>query len=237
MYINSYVYTIFVSMGKNQGLSCAERQRRKGGPKRPVGDLRDSLRDAGIGKSGPKRPDGDLRDVLNKCAHNWPPKWQTFAYGIEFIDLINALHKCETVSIIDGSNQPEPSGYPKRVTVVVASPTSIGRWTVWYGRNDVFFIMVPNPKAEDPTIGMVLQLLHGVNVYVHTGDTKEGEITLGGGAAVANGCNVIYFSKAHNSPLPTNRVVQEFQRWLRRKYAGNGGELTFVGFSATTPRT
>jgi hypothetical protein len=228
------------------------------GPKRPVGDLRQGLQDtgngigghkrpAGIGKGGHKRPAGigigghtrpvgDLRTKLNKCAHTGPPIWQTFAHGPDFIGLLNALHKCQIVSVIDGSNQPEPSGYPKRVTVIVASPTSVGRWKRWYGCNKVFFIMVPNPQAEDPAIGMVLQLLHGVKVYVHTGDTKEGEITLGGGAAVANGCNVTYFSKAHNSPLRTNKGVQKFQDRLRRKYAGNGGELTFVGFSATTPR-
>jgi hypothetical protein len=223
-------------MGKNYGLSCAEKQRRKGGPKRPVGDLRQGLQDAGIGIGGHKRPAGDLRTELNKCAHTGPPIWQMFAPGYDFICLLNALHWCQTVSIIDGSNQPEPSGSPNRVTVIVASPTSVGRWKRWYGCNKVFFIMVPNPQAEDPAIGMVLQLLHGVKVYVHTGDTKEGEITLGGGAAVANGCNVTYFSKARNSPLPTNMIVQKFQDWLRRKYAGNGGELTFVGFSAATPR-
>jgi len=238
------------------------------GPKRPLGDLRQGLQDAGIGigghkrpagigkgghtrpagigkgghkrpagigKGGHTRPAGDLRTKLNKCAHTWPPIWQIFAPGYDFICLLNALLKCQIVSIIDGSNQPEPSGYPKRVTVIVASPTSVGRWKRWYERNDVFFIMVPNPQAEDPAIGMVLQLLHGVKVYVHTGDTKEGEITLGGGAAVANGCNVTYFSKARNSP--TNKGVQKFQDRLRRKNAGNGGKLTFVGFSATTPRT
>lgn len=194
-----------------KGPSCAEIQRRKGGPKRPTGDLRVEL------------------NKFKQCVPKIPPIWQVYSNAHDFFTLVNALHKCRKgLSIIDASNQPIPSGNPKRVTVIVASPKSVGRWALWFDRPDVFFLMVLNPKAEDPAIGDLLQCLHNVRVYVHTGDTKEGEITIGAGVAALNGCRVTFFSKADNSPRLTNTDVNTFHRQLKKQIAGGVGKITFM---------
>jgi hypothetical protein len=216
-------------MGKNTGISCAERQRRKGGAKRPKGGVA-------------KRPMGDLRHELDldKDRHMpiTPPAWQVFYHGKEFIMLVNMLNKCKVASIIDGSNQPPPIKRPTRVTVIIVSPTSVVRWASWFSRPDVFFFMVENPKEEDPAIGDLLRCLRNVKVYVHTGDTKEGEITIGAKNAAINGCNVVFFSKADNSPKPKNNKVNRFHCSLHNeiKTANTVGGVDIVGFSALTPR-
>ncbi len=202
-------------------------QRRKGGARKP---------------KGVRKPNGDLRDALNHGKYKLPPIWQVFTHGQGLISLVNMVLKAGMnfpVSIIDGSNQPPPTGDPTRVTVVVASPTSVGRWNPWYGNRGVFFLIVGNPKEEDPAIGDVLRCLRNVRIYVHTGDTKEGEITLGGAIAAKNGCDVTYFSKAQNSPLPSNKTVHQFQKELCggiAKVKGGKGGLSFLGFNATTPK-
>jgi hypothetical protein len=207
-----------------KGLSCAELQRRKGGPVKS--------------KGGAKRPRGDMRQELDKMSV--PPTWQTFSPGAGLISLVNMTLKAGTasreVSIIDGSNQPPPTASPTRVTVVVVAPISLRRWKPFFGIRTVFFLMVDDPKEEDPTIGDVLRLLCNVHVHVQTGDTKKGEITLGAGVAAKNGCGVVFFSKARNSPKKTNETVQLFHKQLQEDVRRNGGgSLEFFGDCAITP--
>jgi len=169
-----------------------------------------------------------------------PPLWQTFFRGLGLIQLVNMLLKAGTLGrvfdVIDGSNQPSETAPPTRVTVVVVAPISIGRWMHWFGYRHVFFLMVDVPKEEDPTIGDLLRLLHGVSLYVHTGDTKEGEITIGAGVAAKNGCRVTFFSKARNSPKKTNEEVQMFHKQLQKDIGPSSGCVMFLGDCPTTPK-
>lgn len=208
------------------GLPCAEIQRRRGGP----------IKSNGVAK----RPRGDLRWELDKMSV--PPAWQTFNRGSGLISIVNMMERAGTlgrsVDVIDGSNQPPPTAPPTRVTVVVVAPISLMRWKPFFGNRLVFFLMVDVPKEEDPTIGDVLRLLHNVSVHVQTGDTKEGEITLGAKQAGENGCRVVFFSKARNSPKETNEVVQKFQIQLKEEVrcSGGGGSVEFLGNCAITPK-
>lgn len=196
----------------------------KDSAKKQLRDIRDGIgQTVGISK-------------IKQVSLNTPPVWQM--YNMYDLDrLVKMGNQCCYVSVIDGSNQPPPGGLPKRVTLVVASPPSLMRWRLWFGVFYVFFLMVPDPKAEDPIIGSVLERLRKMTVYVQTGDTKEGDITLGGAVAAKNGCNVVFFSKAHNSPLPTNKTVQQFHHGLHKGIAKtNGGNIHFLGFSENTPK-
>jgi len=219
------------------GISCVE-QRRKGVTKRPKGDLRHELDKDRHKQIVTTPPPATATTATATTMPKTPPLWQTFIHGIGLIMLVNMLIKCKEASIIDGSNQPPPIKPPTRVTVIVVSPTSVVRWASWFSRPDVFFFMVENPKEEDPAIGDILRCLRDVKVYVHTGDTKEGEITIGAKNAAINGCNVVFFSKADNSPKPKNKKVNLFHRSLRKeiKTANTVGGVDIVGFSALTPR-
>ncbi len=241
------------------GISCAEMQRRKGGAKkpkgcvakRPMGDLRCELdkvsHKQNVTTPPPATPPPATATTATATTATTatattmpktPPLWQTFSNGGGLIMLVNMLNKCFLgIHIIDGSNQPPPIKPPTRVTVVVASPNSVVRWASWFNRPDVFFLMVGNPKEEDPAIGDLLQYLRNVKVYVQTGDTKEGEITIGAKFAAINGCHVIFFSKADNSPNPKNRMVNCFHGSLLCEIlaADTDGDIDYAYYNASTP--
>jgi len=253
-------------MGKNKGIPCAEKQHQKGGAKKPKGvakrpikDIRYELdkdsRKQYVTTPSPATPPPATPPLATPppatatattattatatTMPKTPPLWQTFIHGIGLIMLANMLNKCILgISIIDGSNQPPPTKPPTRVTVVVASPNSVVRWAPWFNRPDVFFLMVENPKEEDPAIGDLLQCLRNVKVYVQTGDTKEGEITIGAKFAAINGCHVIFFSKAGNSPNPKNRTVNCFHGSLLYEIlaADAYGDIRYAYYNASTPR-
>jgi hypothetical protein len=198
-------------------LSCKDIQHRKGGVKRPHGDLRHSL-------GGIQKP--------NSLPNN------SRVFNLTDITLLlRLLIACQEITVVDGSNASAKREHgTKRTTVVVVGKMHLRRYDHLFENPGVYFLVVPLPKDEDAAIQTLLQgIKTGKTVYLVTGDTKPDPIMYGALDAAKRGVNVIVFSRHQNVPtrefvLATHAVMHN-----QAKEAPYAGSLEFYGVSANTP--
>ena len=182
-------------MGKNKGIPCAERQRRKGGvkkSKRPKGDMREELNQScteeqslkgGVKKN--KRPKGDMCQELTSSEVKSINRMLT--YISSFTDLKKAFQEWslnidQVPFVVDHSNQTwfiksvemvKDLSPDMHITLVVSHS---GSRTI-KGTHDDIRLVVPDGQPsqigeyEDPAIGLCLKMIHGPVVLV-SGDGK-----------------------------------------------------------------
>lgn len=201
------------------GLSCVERQRRKGGPKRPIGDLRDGLHKAGISK-------GDVH----------PHATQQFQIRALNILLRIALSHTE-ISVVDGSNALARGERGNRFTIIVVGKCHLNRYRHLFGHPMVHFLVVDHPRDEDPAIQQVLmRIKSGTRVYLVTGDTKQDPIMDGALHLGQRGGKVVVFTRHPNTSAKKQRQMYHHLLQQDVEIAQKGGSLVVYGECEETPK-
>lgn len=206
-------------MGK-KGPSCAERQRRMGGPKRPVGDIRNGLHDAGISKGNVHAPHPSQVFSLNTVQH-----------------LARMALSHHEISIVDGSNALARGEGGKRFTIIVVGEVHMGRYCHLFGHPLVYFLVVKHPRDEDPAIQEILiRIKSGMHVFLVTGDTKEDPIMNGALNLARRGGRVVVFSRHPNTS--TSKQREQYHETLKKEVeiAQKGGSFEVCGVCAVTPK-
>ncbi len=200
-------------MMKNR-LSCAEVQRRRGGPKKHSGVIC-----GGIGK------------VVSR-----PLESQLFTLKTVRLMMRGVIGQCE-VGIVDGSNAQPSAEKGNRAMIVVVARCALYRYRHLFGNPKVNFLVVDHPRDEDPAICEVLKLVKtGTTVWVVTGDTKPDPIMAGAQNAADRGCHVHLFTRHHNAS--TTGKWDGFHRAcsVHAQEAGKGGTFTVHGVCEKTPK-
>jgi hypothetical protein len=212
MYIN---YTIIATMV----LSCAERQRRKGGAKRPTGDLRDALHDVGISKD-----------------KGYPHASRVFSIHATTTLMRMAL-SYRDISVVDGSNALARGERGNRFTIVVVGKCHLNRYRHLFGHQLVHFLVVNHPRDEDPAIQQVLmRIKSGTRVYLVTGDTKQDPIMDGALHLGQRGGKVVVFTRHPNTSAKEQRQMYHHSLQQDVAIAQKGGSLAVYGVCEETPR-
>jgi hypothetical protein len=172
-------------MGKNTGVSCAERQRRKGVAKKPSGDLREGLHDVGI----------------RKASAYAPPVSQMFSIHCIPLLMRMVLNYCE-ISVVDGSNALACGETGRRFTIIVVGKYHLKRYYHFFKNPLVHFLVVDHPRDEDSANQKVMvRIKSGTRVYLVTGDTKQDPIMDGASHLGKRGGKVVVFSRHPNTHI------------------------------------
>lgn len=207
-------------------LSCKDIQHRRGGVKRPHGDLRHSL-------GGIQKPSSvpNYSQVFNLANNS-----QVFNLT-DITLLLRVLIACQEITVVDGSNASAKREHgTRRTTVVVVGGMHLNRYKHLFDNPGVYFLVVPLPKDEDAAIQTLLQgIKTGKKVYLVTGDTKPDPIMVGALNAAKRGVNVVVFSRHRNTSTSQRMAVIHADMHNQAKNALYAGSLKVYGFSATTP--